>query len=325
MIRKRRVLEFDNQSEHLRLLMSECQGSLVRLFEATVDGQQHRWGVLTFTGEELENLERFGDVLFIDGTYSNLRLKWEIIPITAITTDGNLCCCGVFYAALTNEIVLSWLLSELWQLKRDHEVKWQTVITDEGQWVGVFEPREVSHEDLATLVFIAREGGSKDLAYELTTSRCECGLLEFRGMPCSHLLRLHKDFGLEFPRQLIHCRWCHGEPVSDDEESGGDIGNQQMKDNAPTRETIGATVQQRYNLLFGLGKQLASRASRSVELAERYSQGLREMLAEIIDLPPQALEDINERQGEAQRGIIDVVDDVGRPKGRPKGKRLGRK
>ena len=193
-----------------------------------------------------------------------------------------------------------------------------------GQLFGTFQPSTLSQADLAKLVFIAREGGSKDLTYELTISGCECGLLGFRGIPCSHLLRLHKYLGLEFPRQLIHSRWCRGEPDSDGEEFREDGYNERTEDDDAS-ETIEGTAQQRYNLLFGLGKQLASNSSRSKELAERYIQGLRAMLAEMIDLPPEALEEINPQQeGDAQRAIVDVVDDVGRPKGRPKRKRLGR-
>lgn len=527
MVRKQRIVEFENQTEHLAALMKESPGSLVEPFEATVDKQKHRWGMLTFTADELENLERYGDVLFIDGTYSNLRLKWEIIPITGITTDGNLCCCGVFYAAMTNETILGWLLSKLWQLKRNDVVKWRTVITDEdaaflaafrelnlwglrngydiglshvlcafhkernfesalvksgltkgeratakdlfriicycphrgyvdhcvqelnamnerlkkyldkeinpllgnfsraylrhvhalgynttspsesmnrllkhglagrptlaesrqhfnivladhgrtsrakvlrrrhpvlekgwvpaeiyrfigrktaegimkeiekakevdidikeGQWEGMFNPQEVSFEDVVKLVFVAREPGRNGHAYDLTTSGCECGLLTFRGIPCCHLLSLHKKLGWEFPRQLIHARWCLREPRQMDTEPWGEDRSNEETHQTPASETIEGTVQQRYNMLFGLAKQLASRASRNRELAERYCQGLRAMLAEMIALPPETFGGISgPEEDEAQPTIIDVVDIVGQPKGRPKGKRLGR-
>ena len=74
--------------------------------------------------------------------------------------------------------------------------------------------------------------------------------------------------------------------------------------------------QQRYNLLFGLAKQLASRASQNEELTEEYAQCLRAMLAEMIVLPPEdGFQGINQVSDTSNPDVhvIDVVDERGRP------------
>ena len=75
MVRRERVLEFESETDELKAMMDAHDGSRVIFFEATMGGEKHRWGVLTFTEEELRNLNCFGDVLFIDGTYCNLEMK----------------------------------------------------------------------------------------------------------------------------------------------------------------------------------------------------------------------------------------------------------
>lgn len=526
--KKHRVLDFDNETENLRIMMEGMEGSLVRFFQASVAGEEHRWGALTCTAEELQNLKVYGDVIFLDGTYCNLKMKWEVVPVTCITTDGNLASGGVFYGAMANESVYGWLLSELWELKSHDEVRWCTVVTDEdvaflaafrsfnldairnghntglrhilcafhkernfesalmrcgmskservkakelfkticycphreyvdhcaaelrsmneklakymnreidpllgnfsraylsdvhaigfnttspaesmnrllkhglsgtptlaasrshfisvihdhdqnsvfklarrrrpviakgwvpydiyrfvgrktadaimheceqrkrieiilkqGQWDGDFDPRDLSQQDIGNLVFLARDMRRPDLVYELTIEACQCGLLQFRGIPCSHILLLYDRLAMDFPKHLIHFRWCYAkdagrEPVTE----GPDIldGREAEVLIAKGNED---SARQRYNVMFGLGKQLASRASQDKELAERYTQTLRQLLQELIELPPAASLQIEHQNAskDEERPIIDVVDTLGRPKGRPKTKRLGR-
>ena len=527
MVRKDSVLGFESESEELNAMMGEHDGSTVSFFEATMNGEKHRWGILTFTAEELRNLRLFGDVLFIDGTYCNLKMKWEVLPITAITIDGTICCCGMFYAAMTNETILGWLLFQLWQMKRNDEVKWRTVVTDEdaafiaafrefGNWAssnginhglhhvlcafhkernfdtklmqcsmskserararqlfksicycphrpyvdhcveelrlmneklekyigkeispllsnfsraylsdvhangynttspaesmnrllkhglsgmptladsrrhfimvlrdhertsaiklakrrrpvlrngwlpsdvykfvgrrtadaiveefqarmnvelelmdgqlhGEFNLAEIPEQQMARLVFVARSNRNRDLVYQLTVKGCQCALAQFRGIPCCHLLRLYEQLEKPFPRHLVDSRWCHvpdalvDEPDREDDEH--DIQEEHLPSKGPNKES----PQQRYNVLFGLAKQLAGRASRSQELSERCAGLLRSMLGEMIELPPDRLDEDGKQADETQtKRTVDVVDIVGRPRGRPKSTRLGK-
>ena len=96
--------------------MNREPDSLTKVFESEVEGKRHRFAVMTFTAKELENLRQFGDVLFIDGTMSQLRLRWEILPITGVDQHRQLASCGIMYPSGTNEEVLTWMLSELWQI-----------------------------------------------------------------------------------------------------------------------------------------------------------------------------------------------------------------
>ena len=529
--KRHRVLDFENETEQLELMMKGLDGSFVKFYRATVANEEHRWGALTCTGTELENLKAYGDVIFLDGTYCNLKKKWEVVPITCITTDGNLASGGIFYGAMSNEMVYKWLLSELWELRmRDGGVRWRTVVTDEdtafvaafrefnlwalrnghntflrhvlcafhkernfdsqlvrcgmsksergrakelfkdicycphrghvdtctaelrsmnaklgkymskeidpllgnfsraylsdvhalgfnttspaesmnrllkhglsgipslvasrrhfvtvlhdhdqnvvlklarrrhpviakgwvpsdlyrfigrktadaimhecrqrnrieitlkqGQWVGEFSPQSLAPQDIARLVFLARDMDKRDLVYELTINACQCGLLQFRGIPCSHILQLYEKLCMEFPKHLIHCRWCRN--VDTDEGAapyaeGLDISDESQEAQAPKEDTDSS--KQRYNVVFGLAKQIASRASRNKEVAERCIRTLRGLLHEMIELPPEDASEYTDEsapRNQEPRDIVDVVDAIGRPKGRPRTKRLGR-
>lgn len=126
---KEKINSFNIESEDL-INYIESKDGFQRAYEIPTEDGSSRVAVLTINKEEFANLENFGDVLFIDGTHSNLKLKWEIFPITAITKDCNICCCGILYAATANEEILLWLLNTLSEFP-EFANKIKTLITDE--------------------------------------------------------------------------------------------------------------------------------------------------------------------------------------------------
>ena len=129
-IRRAEVASFQVESEELIEYVNREPNALTRAFESEIEGKRHRFAVMTFTAKELENLKQFGDVLFIDGTMSQLRLRWEILPITSVDQHRELVSCGIMYASVTNEDVITWMLSELWQILQPIGI-FKTLVTDE--------------------------------------------------------------------------------------------------------------------------------------------------------------------------------------------------
>lgn len=130
LVRTTQVHSFQAESEELIEFVNRDPEALTRVFEKEVEGQRHRFAVLTFTEQELENLKRFGDVLFIDGTFAQLRLRWEVLPITAVNQHSEIVSCGIMYSSMTNEETLSWLLCEIWRIIGPLGIL-KTIITDE--------------------------------------------------------------------------------------------------------------------------------------------------------------------------------------------------
>ena len=128
-IEKNKFDTFTVESEDIIKYMKSKSG-ICEIFEIPNGENITRAAVLTIHQVELENMANFGDVLFIDGTHSNLKLKWEVFPITAITKDCNICCCGIMYAATANEEILLWLLNQLSKFP-EFASTIKTIITDE--------------------------------------------------------------------------------------------------------------------------------------------------------------------------------------------------
>ena len=123
--------KFGTESEDLVNYMQSDARALVRTMDVRVNEQQtRRFAILTVTAKELENLRRFADVIFIDGTMAKLRMKWEVLPITAVDQHKELVCCGIMYASVTNEEVLTWMLHELWTILQPLGIL-RTIVTDE--------------------------------------------------------------------------------------------------------------------------------------------------------------------------------------------------
>lgn len=132
------IKEFSVESEALINYMKESGGFYAELNVPSGEVTT-RVAVLTIHDSELKNMEEYGDIIFIDGTYASLSTNWEIFPITAITKGCNLCCCGILYAASGNEDVLKWMLHQLADLEQFRN-KISTIITDEDhEFINAFD------------------------------------------------------------------------------------------------------------------------------------------------------------------------------------------
>lgn len=138
-IRRAEVASFQAESEELIAYMNQDPLALTRVFEREVEGELHRFAVLTFTAKELDNLKKYGDVLFIDGTMSQLRLRWEILPITGVDQHRELVSCGIMYASVTNEDVLTWLLTEIWRIIGPMDILRSIVTDEDAAFAAAFE------------------------------------------------------------------------------------------------------------------------------------------------------------------------------------------
>jgi hypothetical protein len=106
-------------SETDRLLASLELDDQVFLYEATVSGEPRRADVLVVTEWEMANLQRFGDVVWLDGTSLKNDLGWTTWPITLCDDRKKLTSGGVFFTAFENEEAFVWLLQSLEPLVHD--------------------------------------------------------------------------------------------------------------------------------------------------------------------------------------------------------------
>lgn len=87
-----------------------------------------RAAVLTITALEKENLTRFGDVLFLDGTMIRNSLGWTTLPVTLINEAKQITSGGLLFTAFENQEIFDWFLGILADIS---DAKLRTVMTDE--------------------------------------------------------------------------------------------------------------------------------------------------------------------------------------------------
>jgi predicted DNA-binding protein len=87
-----------------------------------------RVGVFTQTPEEAENLQRYGDVIFLDGTDITTSLRWDAFPITVVDANRQIRCGGLFQLGLQTTEVFSWVLHLILSCVGD---LWNVLFTDE--------------------------------------------------------------------------------------------------------------------------------------------------------------------------------------------------
>ena len=522
MIRRTEVATFQSESEDLIHYVNRESGALTRVFEKEVDGERHRFAVLTFRETELNNLKQFGDTLFIDGTMARLKLRWEVIPITAIDQHRELVSCGIMYAAITSEETLTWMLSEIWRIVEPLNIL-RTIVSDEDcafiaafrnlmQIVNQTDEHIIIHHVLCALhkqrnfmkkmqtcgltkaekeiaidlfrkicyhtnnnyashcleqlkelneklchyiekqvepelhqfsrshmngihangynttspgesmnnmlkhdlrsgmtlresrrhfdsvldnhaqnaeikrnhrripvgpntilpvelyrclghamatklekqaimaettvveplteeddlfTHVAFSPDHPEIEYKLNEDYCSCNTVHFLGIPCCHLLKLHKELSKPFPSDLIDQRW------SIDERSGDSIDPEPITSSCSTEsETeeleseVRSLVREEedesdlpnlepesprdlYLRIFHLGKNIASKACQNSSIARRITGKLREMLGELIELPPDSLPSEG-MEIDPGTPVVDVVDHMAHPRGRPR-------
>jgi hypothetical protein len=69
--------------------------------------------VFTIMPLEYENLQRFGNVVFLDGTMVRNALGWTIFPITIITESCQIVSEGLLFTAFETKLIFDWILGSL--------------------------------------------------------------------------------------------------------------------------------------------------------------------------------------------------------------------
>jgi hypothetical protein len=127
--RPRRVLRFHQQCRELFNWVSSQGGQYSYLLEP-FQGKDKIVAVFTILPSELLSLQRYGDLIQIDGTHPQLSLRWEVIPVTMLDNDRRLACGGIFFAAYLSTEIVKWLLTVIWQAPGVAD-KWRVLLTDE--------------------------------------------------------------------------------------------------------------------------------------------------------------------------------------------------
>ena len=104
------------ESEELATYMNSIGGRCLCLERRDADGLIHRQAVMTFTLDELRNLEDYGDFVALDPTFTPTSSNWSLIPLTVVGPERNLLSAGVVFAASCKTPVFLWILQTLIQL-----------------------------------------------------------------------------------------------------------------------------------------------------------------------------------------------------------------
>jgi hypothetical protein len=105
----------------------------VFIFTQTFQGEERRAAILIVTASERQNLSRFGDVIWLDGTTIKNDLGWTTWPITLCDDRKELASGGVFFTAFENTESFAWFLQTLEGLVRD---SLRTLFSDEDSALG---------------------------------------------------------------------------------------------------------------------------------------------------------------------------------------------
>jgi hypothetical protein len=111
------------------LLAKVKPGEKCFLRNVRFQGTEHRAEVLLIMELEQQNLERFGDVLWMDGTAFKNSIGWNTWAITLCNDRKQLASGGVFFTAFENEEAFPWLLQTFNDILGD---RLRTVFTDEN-------------------------------------------------------------------------------------------------------------------------------------------------------------------------------------------------
>ena len=119
----------NKETEDLRQYMEEVGGVFQRM-EIRTEDKCYVHAVFTAMDFEMENLRRFGDVIWLDGTQRQNFLKWEIIPVTVIDPFKRIRSGGMFFVSRGDQEILEWVLKVLQENDTLKDVL-RTIITDE--------------------------------------------------------------------------------------------------------------------------------------------------------------------------------------------------
>ena len=189
--------------------------------------------------------------------------------------------------------------------------------------------------------------------YHLNEWNCECNLVDFSGIPCSHLIALHFQLYDEFPQFLIDPRWkketsSNDVAISFQRETvidtlsncnDSDVGNLQPSqlyhETFDQHSHSNLTKEERYVRILNMAKNICSISSKNVELTSRVMEKFHKLLdqvrgiTEFDETDEELYFQTNEiltqndqiQQNPAQEKSIQTVDHVdviGKRKGRPR-------
>lgn len=105
------------ESEELREYV-ESLGGLFLSDDTIQEGRNEikRKIVATFTTEELESLQKFGDFLSIDPTYCSMTSFWTIIPLTVIGAEREIRSAGLVFSSSGRSEMWRWILKILLEI-----------------------------------------------------------------------------------------------------------------------------------------------------------------------------------------------------------------
>jgi hypothetical protein len=128
------------ETDELDRVMAEEKGKC-EFYDLPSEFEPVRIAAFTQTTEEAENLRKFGQVIFFDGTDMTTTLRWDLFPIILIDHNKQLCCGGAFHLGLQTYEVFRWVLNII---AREAGESWRVLFTDEDSSLMVAVPDCVS-------------------------------------------------------------------------------------------------------------------------------------------------------------------------------------
>lgn len=114
------------ESEELREKI-EDKGGISYILDHKVGQKIIRDAIIVFEKYELTNLDKYGDVLFIDTTNFANKNSWSLTPITLVDSNLKLISGGCMFHRFSNSTVFNFFLENLSKVAK----KAITIVTDE--------------------------------------------------------------------------------------------------------------------------------------------------------------------------------------------------
>lgn len=110
--------------------MTDEEGISYVMKPTQIGNTSYRRAIATFTKNELNNLQLYGDLISIDPTYCNLKSNWSVIPLTVINSSREILSAGyIFCSNVTNE-VYQWLI-KMMTSKLPCKSSLKTIVSDD--------------------------------------------------------------------------------------------------------------------------------------------------------------------------------------------------
>jgi hypothetical protein len=127
-----------SETDELERIVREKDG-ICEFYEMDGEFGNIRVGAFSQTLEEAENMRKYGDVIFLDGTEIDSTLRWDLFPVTLIDVNRQVVSGGIFHLGLQTAKVFEWVLSTIHAHCGDPN-KWAVLFTDEDSALMVAIP-----------------------------------------------------------------------------------------------------------------------------------------------------------------------------------------